>query len=533
MTEKFDNSWAIILSKYPLLFKDDLIKKKVKAIIQLEHDANPIYEIPFLFPILLGNEPDAVKNQAAESISILFDKLMINNNNVVSKSMFRSIYITVDQISSLLKFKYSNILLGIASLNENGFVREAALDQCLVKNAHMPYSFLLPRINDNVPSIREKAKKLFRLSLPLSSLENILRNCDAFIYYANIVPIQHMDLITKISQIIRKTPFSTFISAFEDYSPASQKIILMSFLTDFRENLELFSTILKKILPSVKKWFMTKTQYWDLPESIISKLLSDSNSVIRQSAIRRIKPEKIGVSREKLMEMTYDPSRRVRETARFVLRSEEMDKIHSNYCYLIENNENPSYHLMEALMEIATIDDLDRIKKYLSHANKFVRASALKSLYRLLERKAIDSILQGLVDRSSLVRKVSASILKASSPIHDEQIRSYLFNGPIYLKKTCFGILISKNRNKYSALLDILKVLLSKEDTLIEQAFGALKHWSMPSYIFPDRALYENIIQHISLVEELYPSFKNEDQPCKYYWYKFKKKIELLEKIVR
>lgn len=538
-TDKFQNFWEIISLKYPLLFKKSLIEKKIEAIVRIQTESNSgstlIYVIPYLFPLLLGHEPAPVKNQAVKSMDILLKIFMRDRKNIISQKTvicLRSIHLNMNQIGVLFKFQNADILLAIASLNENGFVREAVLDHCLHKNLELPLSFLLVRINDHVPVIREKAKILFQRYLCVAVLDDIFQNGDAFMHASKSVYAQDMNLLEEVCRVIKKTPFTTFLNSLETYSPGAQKIILRSFLTDFQEKPQLLADALDRIFPAVKVWAMRLTKTLDLPDAMVNKLLSDANAVIRRDTIRQIGPEKVQVFSVKLMAMTYDRSRRVRESARFILRSAGIDMIRRHYLHLIENHKNPSVHVIEALMEVSTIEDLDKVRLYISHRNKFVRASALKSLYRLLEKDAMEAVLQGLMDQSSLVRKIAALILKNAPAYYDEQIRSYLFSGPTHIKKTCFEILISKNRNKYTMLLDILQLLMHQEDILIERAFLALKNWAIPVYILPERTVYENIVHHILQIDNIYTPIKSKYRFFNDDWHYFKKKINILGKIV-
>lgn len=529
-----DNPWAIIHSPYRLFRCSNLRAKKIEAIRQVTSANKPKSTINYLFPILLGQEVEPIKSEIANSISLLMQQMLKEYNNVISNDFakyFRYISLAVSDVQHLSSFENFELLLGIASLNGNGYVREAAIDGLAKanKNWSMLLPFLLARLNDHVENIREKAKIYVDRVLSQCSLEDILDNCRAFTHFDKSLRTQGMNLEQKALRRIRNQASVHFIYLFPNLSTPAYIFILKSLLDEIpRRNDPLIGYVLNQVDPGAQQWFAKATETAVFPNLLLEKMINSQSSFLRQAAIRKITPEIIENFKSNLIVSTYDSTRRVRESARYFVQSNGLiNNIRAHYSRLLETLVPPPIGLLSGFMEVAEEKELDKVYTFLNHSNKLVRSAALTIICRLQGIEALDTLVKGLFDKSGDVRRVAAKLIKNSSSYHDDQIRYYLFNGPEYCKQICFSILLS--RKNFYALKDILDVINRGENNLTSHAWEALGNWyrrALPSlYSFPDKSLYESILADMEVIEETY---KEIPVHMASYWEDVKKTIKAI-----
>lgn len=423
MTEKFENPWNIIASKYSLFNSAKLMSKKIDALKQIEEEFSTVSTIPSLFCLLLSDEPNPIKMKICEAINNLFSEMMIKNKNIISFELsyeFRDIYIDINQIEYLGNFSSPNIFLGIASFNGNGYVREAVIDYWLSTDTDLSslIPFILLRLNDHVDVIRTKAHVLFKGIMTSSNPNDIISYANALSHYAQFINPENEIFSDAIYQCLQKIEIHELLNSLKKWSPHEQIFMLNNVLSEIKTKQEFIKLVLENTLPSVKQWFSIRVQSWEFPDFVIKILLSDSSSFIKRLGLRKIKAESLDIYKEEIMMLICNESRRVRQSARFLMRGEEKDILHDNYCNIIDTSEKPPIGAILGFIEISTIEDLDQLKTYLTHSNKFVRAAALENLYRLIGTEANQWTSQGLSDHSSLVRMIAASIRKKSGAIY-------------------------------------------------------------------------------------------------------------------
>lgn len=435
MKEIYENPWRIIHSKYPLLFKESLILKKIKAIDQIEKEEWDISSVSGLFSIFLKDEPPAVKHRASKFIDG-FVKHTKKRTYYIDPDLlitFRYKYIPVTQINDLSQTSFSNSLLGLASFNQNGFVREAVLDKWLsmdmLLDSLMP--FILLRLTDNVPIIKEKAIRLLKRAISQSSIKDILTHAKTFRHYSLRMKTNRQDLMEYIYAKIQENPSEELVASLNHWPSEGQILIIKSIQNEIQENQNLLKLTLDLALPNVKQWFSITAQQWELPPSSIYPLLSNSSSFLRRLGLRKIGPTFLNTFKSEVMALTTDPSRRVRQTARFLLREEGINKIRDYYYHQIEASKNPPFGVMMGVMEIASSEDLIKIKSFLNHENRFVRASALESLYKLDKNETSEALKNSLLDKSALVRKTAHIIQRKLTPYDAGASASDLFSSSV------------------------------------------------------------------------------------------------------
>jgi len=273
ITNEINNPWEIIQRPYALFGNSALISKKIFVLHQITNNHSPSSVLPHLLPLLFRNEYQLVKEnplvkkEVVTSIHILMKKMLKSHNHVISHEFadrFRFINITVSNVSvlsSLSSFEHSGVLLGIASLNMNGYVREAALD--LVGNLYEDLSLLLPfllaRLNDHVEIIREKANKYLEIILLRCSLEDILCSCDAFTHCAKTMRTESIILQQKAFHSIRKTPSITLIDSLKQWPTQAQIFILKSLFDEIEQENVLLEHVLDHANPSARQWLIKST----------------------------------------------------------------------------------------------------------------------------------------------------------------------------------------------------------------------------------------------------------------------------------
>jgi hypothetical protein len=364
-------------------------------------------------------------------------------------------------------------LVVIASFNENGRVRERAVD--LLKETHRPGAirFYLLRAADWVEQVRVAAREALRPFLKpafrsefisiLPEVEWLLavRRTDLSELFVKII-----DLITS-ERLTRET--LQLLSAYD------QARILL-----FRHYLKkegLTDALLSLILRD--KSFLIRGEVFRymqaLPEAqqraILSGLIGDRSAKIRLQALYALKPYKESF-REEIIAFLSDTSASVREWARLYLRHEHFPSA-AHYRDKV-GVDDPSPGDIMGLAETGSVEDVPVFEKFIHHPSS--QLACLIAISRLSPSLAESYALDLLTHSSKKTGHKCVEILaKSPDPVMLDRIREMYRAGSLRDKRL---ILILYNRiGGWMVIADILLALMDDDQDIRTMAWGYLYKW--------------------------------------------------------
>lgn len=304
-------------------------------------------------------------------------------------------------------------LMGYASLQPNGYVRQEAARRLRAITSGEEIRFLLLRLNDWVTAVRNEAEHAVAERVQPERAAAFADHLDLVLRLPGWLRSGQLESYGRITALLTGPELLPLtVKALKSGAPGNRKAAA-------RILGELSGSTLETLLPEVVESPHLEIRYWllsvVLPKlepaaglAMARRFLADRVASVRGAALRMVAAMDSGAAEPFLLEALWDRSPAVRESARFLLRKSGRDDLASIVRgRLRAAPERDLAGLVAALGETGTPDDAPQVFGYLSDARPRVRAAAVRGLARL-DLPAHASV---IVDR---VRDVAPSVSRAS-----------------------------------------------------------------------------------------------------------------------
>ena len=429
---------------------------------------------------------------------------------------FQYISIYKKQIRFLSKFPDSITveLLGIASLNGNGYVREAAILQLQKIKSPRKIPYILLRLADWVSQVRKTAEKAIMQCLKQEYVE-------AFISYAYILDwmdrVERVDLSSIHLQIIDYLNTPAFSQYLDQASDHPDKCVRMfgykALLSKISDNSKIIDKGIKEIDPTVR-WNIFQNVS-TLPANIqikyIQSFLQDASPKIRSAAMMKIFEMNWHQYRDSIFQNIFSNSPSIRNTARFLIKKGGFDRFTDEYRKRLKTG-IVTQGILSGLAETGSNNDFEILKVFVSHPRSKIRAAAVAGLYRLNPERSVPFLTEALKDQNARVRRVSANILSKYRNFDRVSIQQVLREGNTASRISALKVLCHFSR--WVAIEDILFLIGDKEEEVRTTAWRNYVKWylnrSAKNWVKPPERIFhylENTIQNVNLTPDEIPDF--------------------------
>ncbi|GAG61673.1 unnamed protein product, partial [marine sediment metagenome] len=320
-------------------------------------------------------------------------------------------------------------LLGIASFDPNGFVRQTALQEMAHLDTEVILPYVLLRWHDWVPQVCQQAQIL---------LENLLKSRTVSLQQltwcrlllekladpslrVNLKPIQEL-----LFNYIQQFELQEVMHVFKQAHDWQDKRFLLKVFADCLQNNQTFLESLLEDRSSEIRWWVLKEDIFSAArekkktatflktsnsyyKSIIEQLAHDKNARVRFYALWHIE---VFVPKSEqqhylflFVEALIDENYKVRQQARSVLTDQDQ-----HLAYLLAKPTPVTPGLLKAFGELGIADARVFIHNYLTDERPALRAAALYAA-GCLALSIDQELVQGLKDPSAKVRKMAVAIL--------------------------------------------------------------------------------------------------------------------------
>ncbi|WP_092334308.1 HEAT repeat domain-containing protein [Desulfosporosinus hippei] len=473
------------------------VKDKLAALLWLSKDID-LKDIEYVFPLIF------IKNT---TLALTAAQIAAGIMSRIGAKDWRRIYdqvkytrIDEKSLVSLLEFEtdISIHMLGIASLNSNGYVREKALK--LISGVKSPSAvpYTLLRLNDWVVSVRNLAEHI---------LKNIFipDNIDLF--------INHFELINKLQDSVRvdlnriKTLVEDFLKddSFKDivkrklkHPQVKTRLFCYQLLKDRIVNDEtiIISALQDKSF-EVRMWLVgaIKTLEPQAQESIIEKLLQDKSAKVKTAVLRKHEDFVCQNFRGILEMLLIDESASVRDDARFILKKHSIvTDIPQFYRHQILKNSLPG--AIAGLGETGGQRDFDIVCGFKTNEEPKIRLASLIAMWQLSKVDTVGFVLDALNSDLPKIKKTAKRLCKRTRmpdilSAMKENLKSEDLNTRILALQIIYGY------GGWQALQAILYAISREQEPVLSEARNLLNKWlpkSTSLYSKPDRATEKEII---------------------------------------
>jgi len=395
------NTWRLDISR------EDNISIKLETLEKFGATGGSI-TIHFLFKFL-RDDHEEIRQRTAELVAKLFDRLKSRNQLYESLKYLSISGADVQFYSRAFSADASISLLGMASVNRDGYVRQKAIEMLAATKDPRAIRYLILRLSDWVVNVRRAAT---------SSIQQFFK--DEY----RLGFIQEMETIEGLKEVGRVDLSSQYHTILD--------FILEEPLT--QEWYKTFAVPEKARLLYVKKYIEQK----DTSRTLLSILMSDTNFLIRLQALRQLDrfssevilnflndpssqvrmqalyhlKDKVSYYYDAILILTSDLSASVRDLARYFLRSYSLD-FRAIYKSRIERDDRKAGSIL-GLAEVGTANDVKLLKTLLKvNANDpKIEFACLVALQKIDIQQARDLALSLFGNRKGKVRKRCAEILR-------------------------------------------------------------------------------------------------------------------------
>ncbi|MBA4118942.1 MAG: hypothetical protein C0514_08645 [Candidatus Puniceispirillum sp.] len=438
-----------------------------------------VYDLQYVAPLLLRCQ-DGLAHEIARLVRTLlcskgvWDKganLYASFNWLLAEALMER----ADALS--LPLELSVHILGLASLNQNGYIRQKAL----VRMGSMPhpeaFPYILVRLNDWVGEVQAEAERAFASLLPTLQIQDIVP------YGGLICALAHMgrrDLTHIRAQIAAhmREPVrrGDLINAM-DTGSLKERLFLCHMVGPEQDVVEAAFHSRESL---VRVWALTQLPQDETSLQRVTHLLRDPSSRVRLTALRRVPETRFLEKRPFFEAALFDPARGVREYATFVMTRLGETDIASLYRQAVLKATPPSPGALMGLAQKGVPGDTEILLPFMAHPNGRVRAAVLTACARwgLLEMDA--RLLEGLGDTSAKVRRACALILARKHRHLRPQLKDLVMKAPLKTAQSAFFVLVQYGG--LEALEGILLALARPDDALRPHAWKRFEAWWQRSY---------------------------------------------------
>jgi hypothetical protein len=451
-------------------------ERKIQALKLIAELGNP-YTIPSIFRFIFSLN-NKISNQTAQTIHILMSQVKQSQWTQLCHS-FHNIEISKEQFAYLSYFpeSYAIDLLGIASLNWNGYIRQKAIYKLQETNSPQKIPYIMLRLGDWVPQVRKTAEQAILECFKQEYTE-------AFLQYTYIIDwmmrVERIDLSHICDQIVNHMVSS------------SSNEYLKQLLDHPDDKVRFFSykALLKRINDNAKviekgakdpnsriRWYILQHIYGFTVGKMIQYLpffLQDPSPTICSSSMMEIPEDQWQDFKCIIFEKMFSNSATIRNTARFILRKHGFNTFADEYRNRIKSQQI-SPGILYGLAETGTKDDFALLENYIHHPKSKMRVAVIAGLYRLDAEKSISIMIASLRDSNTRVRQTSSKILRKYQHFDRYAVRCILRDGTSESKVTALNVLCYFS--SWEALEDILSLLTDSDEKIRITAWHHCVKW--------------------------------------------------------
>ncbi|HOQ38170.1 MAG TPA: hypothetical protein PLR73_10745 [Acetivibrio sp.] len=498
MTKFFDKcSVHQVLMQPVKLFGYPKTKDKVDALNLLRHCAD-LGDIRYIYPLVFEKNAE-LASTAAQIVSEVMEKVQGKQWNTI---YYRIKYtaIDIDRLDTLLNFdtKVSVHLLGIASLNYSGYIREKALKLVAGLSDPRMVPYILLRLNDWVLPVRNLAADILKNTLVSENIDTFIENFCLIDKLHNVSRVDLKGVRNGIVEYLKNDNVIDKIKTRLRHENVKKRLFCYSLLEDkIAEDIDIINSALKDKSFEIRMWLVNAIKKLDenSRDDIIEKLLQDKSAKVRTAVLRNYEDIVLLKFRERLLNLLSDDNASVREDARFICKKHSIIKDFPEF-YRQQILINPVPGALVGLGETGDRNDYDLACKFFTHGDSKVKIPAMISMWYLSKDDAVKYVIDSLESDIPKIRKTAKKLLKKSKmPQILFEMRNRLEGDNTEIK--LFALEVICNYRGWHALEGILFAIANDEGIVLEKAknlLGRCLTGLANIYTKPDKVTRDKII---------------------------------------
>jgi HEAT repeat protein len=399
----------VLKKEPPIFFSTRSYRNKIECLNRIKAEARPS-NISELFPLLKTGH-SATRIRVSEVI--LFFVLKLKSQNQLYGNLK---YIQIER--SDIDFYKKNFsaealvwILGIASLNHNGHIREKAIEELMLSRMPEAIRFIIFRLGDWVKQVREAAQVALKSFLTHSYIESLTKELAVIDSLKGIGRTDLSSVREQILQFVCSVELTEQLYTNLKISDKAKLLFLKNYvrINGFHSSyFRLLSTDASFLVRKESIKYLAKLSDQNERRQMLVKLLLDRSVHVRMTVLNYL--TEIDDDLEKIIvDLLSDVSSSVRDVSRFLLKSKNLN-YPNIYRERIQSNEN-DYSSILGLGETGSQEDVSLLEKLLSKESVKVKLACLQSLKSLNISTAKKYCLDLFIHPSNKIRKKSIEVL--------------------------------------------------------------------------------------------------------------------------
>jgi len=498
MTEAFDKYSAHQVLMQPVkLAGYPKAKDKADALNSLRPYAD-LRDIEYIYPLAFDKNTE-LASAAALIVSEVMEKVQGKQWNTVYDCI-KYTKIDIECMDKLLNFnpEISVHLLGVASLNCNGYIREKALKlvSALTDSRMVPY--ILLRLNDWVLPVRNLAEDILKDTF---TYENIDAFIDNFYLIDKLQNVSRADLESTRNGILEYLRNDNGLDKLRgNLRHPNVKVRLFCYRLlecKISDNDDIINSALKDKSFEIRMWLVDAIKSLDenRRDSIIEKLLQDKSAKVKTAVLRNYGDIVRLKFREKLVSLLLDDYASVRDDARFICKKHSLVTDFPEF-YRQQMLINPLPGTLVGLGETGSRDDYDFAYRFFTQDDPKIKLAAMIAMWYLSKDDAVKHVMDSLESDIPKIKKIAKKLLmnsKMSSVLFE--MKSKLEGDSAEIK--LFALEIINSYGGWHALEAILFAIANGKGMVLDRAkelLGKCLARLAKIYTKPDKLTRDKII---------------------------------------
>ncbi|MBP2654478.1 MAG: hypothetical protein H6Q73_2047 [Firmicutes bacterium] len=481
------------------------VKDKLNA-LQWLSDKVEISDLEYIYPLVFEKNMELGLAAAKIVKEVMGNLTMKQWGNIYDElKYFR---VDKDELTLFLRYpeEISVHLLGIATLNANGYIREKALSMMSGIQTSEAIPYVLLRLGDWVERIRKISVHILRNTLKEENIDSYVSNFHLIDKLKGILRVDLKDVREEIISYLKEEAALDKIKA--NLVHPNVKIRLFCY-TILQNKLVTENDIIKLALSDkafeIRLWLIGAIEEIDYNRQIevIKRLLHDKAAKVKVAALRRFEKIIVCDFREELFEMLCDEHTSVREGARYIVRRYSMlEDFPVFYREQISTQASPGAIL--GLGETGKQIDYTLISKFTSSENMKIKCATITAMWYLSKDASVKALVRCLDSEIPRVRKTAKRLLR-SEKSYFVFLRMKEKLGQDNPEMKLYALEIIYRYGGWQALDSIMMVICQEDGIVLTHAVKMLERWLCKSariFTKPDSETLTSLENNIQKARE-------------------------------
>lgn len=504
MAESYNKYLAHQMLLQPVkLFGQPKTRDKIDILNSLKPYSD-LSDIEYVYPLVFDKDSE---------LALVAAKVIVEIMRKVQGKQWNSVYdqikytkVKLELLDNLLKFptEISIHLLGIASLNSNGYVREKALKLIFEIKSTSSVPYILLRLNDWVLSVRELAEYILKNMLTAENIEIFIDNAYLVNKLQNVLRVDLKNIRQKIVDYLKDDSLVDKIKQGLKHKQVKTRLFCYMLLWDkiaFED--DVIATALKDKCFEIRMWIVEAIKILEQEKRnfIIGKLLEDKSAKVK-TAILRIYEDIICLNfRESLEKLLVDEHASVRDEVRFISKKHLFIKDFAEF-YRQQIYYNLTSGALLGLGETGDKSDYLTVSGLKTHKENKIRLAVMAAMWNLSKEDTVRHVLNSLDTDVAKIKKTAKKLLKSSKmPVVLFEMKERLQSDDV--DNQLFALEVIYRYGGWQSLECILLTILRGRGLVFDKAIDLLNRWinkSASLYSKPDAATGTRIDEYFEVI---------------------------------